>query len=204
MTIPKLLIFDLDNTIFETKSIGEHAVAAVMDDFRSSISPLFSHEKVEAVITDLWNYPFDHVARQYKLSEEVSKQFSASINSHEYQLEIETYPDFELMRELNIRKVLVTTGFEKLQRAKIEALQLHPVFEEIHIDQLDAPIRIHKKGIFQQILDSFHVKPSDIFVIGDNPQSELKAGRELGMVTVQVAKHGQTQSAFSDYYMAIS
>lgn len=198
----KLLIFDLDDTIFETRSIAQQHVAPILDDFKVHISKSFGIEKIDMIISDLWKYPFDHVSEKYNLDNSIQKQFSNSINSNEYSLEIETFSDFEHIRKIKTDKVLVTTGFKKLQLAKISALKLEDVFEEIHIDEIDSPERIHKKGIFKQLIKSRKLEGLQNFiVIGDNPNSELKAGFELGLTTIQVAKHNQPKSSYANHYI---
>ena len=196
-----LLIFDLDDTIFETKSIGQHHVESILENFRISISSAFKTEEINLIISDLWKYPFDHVANKYHLHDSIKRQFSNSINKLDYELEIEAFSDFELVRNIDTRKVLVTTGFKKLQLAKISALNLEDVFEEIHIDEIDDTNRIHKKGIFKYLMNSKGKERRNFIVVGDNPESEIKAGNELGLTTVQVAKLGQPKSAHANYYI---
>ena len=40
--------------------------------------------------------------------------------------------------------------------------------------------------------------PQNTYVIGDNPNSELKAGFELEINTIQVSKFGQEKSEYSN------
>ena len=136
------------------------------------------------------------------LNDAVKAQFSQAIEAQEYTLAIAPFSDFELVKNLDIPKVLVTTGFQKLQQAKISALQLEKVFDEIHIDEIDDPERIFKKGIFERLHSRRDLAPHDYWVVGDNPESELKAGRELGFTTVQVAKLGQKKHALTDHCIA--
>lgn len=196
-----LLIFDLDDTIFETKSIGQHHVASALDSFKTSISSIFKTEEVALIMSDLWKYPFDYVSQKHHLNDVVRKQFSDSINRLEYDLDIEVFSDFELVRNIDTKKVLVTTGFKKLQLAKISALNLADVFDEIHIDEIDSTNRIYKKGIFEHLINSENKDLKDFIVIGDNPESEIKAGHELGLTTVQVAKFDQPHSPYANFYI---
>ncbi|MEO9485041.1 MAG: HAD family hydrolase [Ekhidna sp.] len=194
-----LLIFDLDDTIFETRSIGQHHVAPILDKFKITAERFYRPDKIELIISDLWQFPFDFVAKKYQFDDLLNEQFSTSINELEYELDIQTFNDFHHVENIVARKILVTTGFKKLQRAKIKALGIEQEFESIFFDEVNKQNRKHKKGIFTAILQSSNVKPENIFAIGDNPTSELKAGRELGIKTVQVAKFGQVRSEHSDY-----
>ncbi|MEQ9296972.1 MAG: HAD family hydrolase [Cyclobacteriaceae bacterium] len=194
-----LLIFDLDDTIFETRSIGQHHVALILDEFKVTAEQFYGSDETEMIVSDLWQYPFDFVASKYQFDHQLSDQFSASVNDLEYNLDIQTFDDFHHVKNIDFTKILVTTGFKKLQLAKIKALKIEQEFEAVFIDEVSEPNRKHKKGIFRDILKSSNTKSEDILVIGDNPNSELKAGRELGMKTIQVAKFDQGKSNYSDY-----
>lgn len=201
MSLEKLLIFDLDDTIFETRSMGTDHLDKIFKEFRKSASVHYSQATIDRIEHDLWQLPFDQVAMQYEFSPSLCDQFSKLINATHYRLNIRPFPDFEYIRECDFRKVLVTTGFKKLQEAKIAALQLTPDFETIYIDEIDVPNRTFKSGIFTGILSESGLNKKSHIVIGDNPESELKAGHELGFTTIQVAKFGQKRSPYSHFYI---
>ncbi|MGD1957263.1 MAG: HAD hydrolase-like protein [Fulvivirga sp.] len=55
--------------------------------------------------------------------------------------------------------------------------------------------------MFEQLINSKDKELLDLIVIGDNPESEIKAANELGLTTVQVAKLGQPKSSYANYYI---
>lgn len=181
--------------------MGQLPVESILSKFKASIRSAFKMEEVDLIVSDLWKYPFDYVSEKYNLNDSIKQQFSNSINELDYQLEIAPFSDYELVRNYAVRKVLVTTGFKKLQLAKISALNLENEFEEIHIDEIDDTHRLYKKGIFERLVNSINKDLRDFLVIGDNPESEIKAGNELGLTTVQVAKFGQPKSSHAHYYI---
>ena len=197
----KILIFDLDDTIFETRSIGTHHLKEVFNQFRVLAAEYYSSGTLKKIEEELWHYPFDQVASTYEFPEALSKLFSRLITETEFRFNIQPFIDFEHVRNLDLRKKLVTSGFRHLQEAKITALGIASVFEEVIIDAIDAQDRIFKLGIFKKILSESGLRNQDHIVIGDNPHSELKAGNELGFTTVQVGKLGQPCSQYSDYYI---
>ncbi len=201
MNLDKLLIFDLDDTIFETRSIGTEHLKKVFAQFRNLASGYYSSEIVSSIEKDLWSLPFDQVALQHQFPTVLRKRFSSLINETRFSFKIRPYPDFECIRKINYPKVLVTTGFRHLQQAKIAALDIDTAFQAIHIDEIEAPNRIYKSGIFEKIVIESGLNQSDHIVIGDNPESELKAGRELGLLTVQVARFRQRPSPYTDHYI---
>lgn len=201
MSLEKLLIFDLDDTIFETRSMGADHLDKVFKEFRKSAYVHYSRKTFDLIEHDLWQLPFDQVAIQHEFPPSLSELFSNLINATSYRLSIRPFPDFECIRRCDFRKVLVTTGFKKLQEAKIAALQLAPDFETIYFDEIDAPNRTFKSGIFTRILSESGLNKKSHLVIGDNPESELKAGHELGFTTIQVAKFGQPASSYAHFYI---
>tara|TARA_B110001450_G_C17481931_1_gene424587 strand:- start:168 stop:800 length:633 start_codon:yes stop_codon:yes gene_type:complete len=195
----QLLIFDLDDTLFETKSISKKSVKSIFDKFESLLIKKFGEEMTEKIVPELWKFPFDFVAQKYKFTNNLNSEFARLVNEYEYQLNIKTFEDFGVVQNLKHEKILVTTGFLKLQNAKIRDLGIEEEFSEIYIDDILDPKRIHKKGIFKNILIERKINPKLIYVIGDNPNSELKAGFELKLNTIQVSKFGQEKSEYAKY-----
>ncbi len=195
----QLLIFDLDDTLFETKSISEKSVKPIFDKFESLLTKRYGKEMTEKIVPELWKFPFDFVAQKYKFDNKLNSEFASLVNEYEYQLNIKTFEDFGIVQNLLQEKILVTTGFLKLQNAKIRDLGIEKEFGEIYIDDILDPKRIHKKGIFKSILLKKNINPNLIYVIGDNPNSELKAGFELDLNTIQVSKFGQEKSEYAKH-----
>ncbi|MCB0448112.1 MAG: HAD hydrolase-like protein, partial [Gelidibacter sp.] len=181
----QLLIFDLDDTLFETKSISKKSVKPIIDKFENLLLKRFGEVMTKKIVPELWKFPFDFVAQKYNFDNNLNSEFACLINEYEYQLNIKTFEDFGIIQNLQQEKILVTTGFLKLQNAKIRALGIEKEFGEIYIDNILDSKRIHKKGIFKNILLEKNINPNLIYVIGDNPNSELKAGFELNLNTIQ-------------------
>lgn len=193
-----LLLLDLDDTLFETRTIGKQPVAAILNKFKKSLQHTAYASEMAAIISDIWKYPFDDVAKTYGFDHSTRQKFTDAVNEQHFDLVLSTFPDYHILKQFP-RKILVTTGFSALQEAKISALGIREDFESIYIDEIDHPARMCKKGIFETIKDSYEGEVSSFYVIGDNPDSELSAGKALGMTTVQVAKLGQTRSPLADH-----
>ncbi len=197
-----LLIFDLDDTLFETKSIGKRPFEAVFDRFGKHIYPFYPSKVVREIIEDLWSIPLDAVSLKYDLSHSITGYFIQLINVLEMDFEIQPYPDYQFVKSVKARKVLVTTGIKKLQEAKINLLGIRSDFDEIFIDAIDSEDRIFKRGIFKQILEKSTLPENKHIVIGDNPELELKDGHELGFTTIQVVKLHQRPSPFVNFVLS--
>ena len=72
-------------------------------------------------------------------------------------------------------------------------------FTEIFVDDPSEKNRIYKKGIFQKIIQKSKKLPNQIWVIGDNSESEIKAGNELGLRTIHRLKEGEGKSTKAEY-----
>ena len=112
------------------------------------------------------------------------------------------YGDLHVLTTLPLRRFLVTSGFRHLQISKIGALGIENAFERVFVDGLDDPDRKGKLGIFRDILCSLGSEPSDVLVVGDNAESEIAAGKELGMPTVQVLRAGVLRSDQAKWHVS--
>ena len=99
-------------------------------------------------------------------------------------------------------KILVTTGLSELQNAKIDALGIRDDFTRIIIDDPRIEPRNTKYKIFQEILKSTNKSADQIWVIGDNPKSEIAAAYNLGMNTIQRKSNTKTRSKMAKYYVS--
>jgi len=197
----KLLIFDLDDTLFETRSIGKKHLKSIFAQFRNWASGRYSVEILDEIENDLWRLPYDQVSFKYRFSDHLKQQLFKLISQTEFHFDIQPFSGFQSIRNLNFQKVLVTTGFRNLQEAKIDALGIGPDFQSIHIDEIDASPRLFKSHIFTELVNKSGLPLKNHVVIGDNPDSELKIGRHMGLTTIQVAKFGQPLSIHADHYI---
>lgn len=195
----KLIIFDLDDTIFETRTITKKSISSILEEFKSVVIHKYGSKLTNQIISDFWGFPFDVIAQKYQLDEYVKLEMIKSINQSNFELNIKPYKDFDFFNKIDIEKILVTTGFDKIQQAKIKSLGIERMFSKIYIDNILDPNRIFKKGIFTKIINEKKIKKELVYIIGDNPESELKAGYELGLQTIQVAKLKQKKSKYSTY-----
>jgi len=103
---------------------------------------------------------------------------------------IENYSDLAVLKDLAVQRFLVTSGFRRLQESKVRGLGFADWFAAIYIDALDEPNRRGKHGCFQDIHSAHGLRPDEVLVVGDNPDSEIQAGNRLGMKTIQVLRPG--------------
>lgn len=193
-----MLILDLDDTIFETKSIPaktfEPALVIIKDYYLQK-----ENINLKQLIEDLWINPIDVVFEKYQTPQSIQNAFFKKLQTLEYNLDIKTFEDYHLLKNLGRKKVLVTTGYQKLQWAKINGLGIETDFEKIYIDDPLDSNRKYKLGIFREVQELYKIPANDFWVIGDNPDNELAAGKKLGMKTIQRLKKGKEKSSEADF-----
>ena len=69
------------------------------------------------------------------------------------------------------------------------------------MDAIDEDGRKGKHSIFAGILDAYRLKPEEVLVVGDNPDSEIEAGNRLGITTVQVLRAGVPRGNNASHYI---
>ncbi len=176
----KALILDLDNTLFPTKIIGEELFKPLIDFIEETGE--FSGDMV-AFKKDLMRKPFQKLTPAYKLSETIVQKGTEILRELTYRKNINPYPDYEILKGTDCKKFLVTAGFTNMQQSKVKQLGIEKDFEEIHIADPDKSVRT-KKDVFAAILKKYDLKPEEVLVIGDDPDSEIIAGKELGLDTL--------------------
>jgi putative hydrolase of the HAD superfamily len=191
-----ILILDLDDTIFETNSMD----MSIFDPARKVIEEYtvnhYGQIESDNIINEIKQLPFDTVANKYNFPIERRNRFYYTIQNIPYNLNLSVFSDYSFLQQIDCDKYLVTTGMTNLQTAKIKALSIHADFQEIYIDDPFDTKRKFKKGIFQEIVKKTDNK--EVWVIGDNPESELLAGKELGLKTIQRLKNNK-KSIHADY-----
>jgi putative hydrolase of the HAD superfamily len=88
-----------------------------------------------------------------------------------------------------------------LQHSKIRALGVVGDFEEIHVVDPAGPGPGSKREVFADILRRHGWGPAQVLVVGDDPESELKAAHELGIETVLYDHHGRQPAGQATYHI---
>jgi putative hydrolase of the HAD superfamily len=188
----KAFIVDLDNTVFPVPSIGEKLFAPLFSLLENS-----GQKRMDEIRNDVMRKPFQWVASHYGLSDELKSQAIELLKTLEHKGPLTPFPDFAVLNSIQVDKFLVTTGFMRMQQSKISALQLNDFREKIVIDPTTDSRT--KKDVFRQILSDNSYSPQEVLVIGDDAESEIRAGVELGIDTVLYdpdRKHSNTAGTY--------
>ena len=178
------LILDLDDTVYPISTFPK-AVAEPFFEAIATTNDVLSAQKLEKALEDSWFIPFYELSEKYQFSDAMVNAALASLDNLPA-LAIRPFQDYELVRQLDIPKYLVTSGMSTLQRKKIDALGVREDFDDVLINDPFQGVRGGKKALFEQLLQSYQLDPGEGLVIGDNIESELAAGEALGIRTVLI------------------
>ena len=175
------LILDLDNTIYPVSSIGDRLFAPLFE-----LLKLPEYNLPETTLADakrqIMRIPFQKVADQFKFPAELTHRALELLRGLTYDEEMTYFNDYELIRELDTMKFLLTTGFKNLQESKIRSLGIENDFTEIVVIDPDKS-EMTKKDAMVRIMDEYKLRATDLLVVGDDPESEIKAAKELGIAS---------------------
>jgi FMN phosphatase YigB (HAD superfamily) len=199
----RALFVDLDNTLFRTRSIPR----AVVRPLRAALAAAncgpdaLEPATLAAVLADTWRRPFDVVARDYALPLTLCAAWEAASAELVVTVPLRPYADVWALGDLNVHRVLVTTGFRRLQESKVTALGIAPLFDRVVVDALGEPGRAGKAGIFRALLRELGLGPAEALVVGDSADSEIAAGNGLGIPTVQVLRRGAVRAESATHHV---
>jgi putative hydrolase of the HAD superfamily len=195
----KAIIFDLDNCIAPADEAGEDLLAPTLEAIRRTNKGHLPAERLEQALAACWRHPLDWVAREYGFSDEMFAAGWAACCCMEVKTAMRGYDDLGTLATLPVRRMLVTTGFRRLQESKIRALGVAPWFDSIEVDAIDEADRIGKEGHFRAILRQHGLAPREVLVVGDSADSEIAAGNRLGIPTVQILRPGVPPAATASH-----
>jgi len=193
----KAIIFDLDSCLAAANEAGDELYAPAFAAIRRANRGDVSEDRLLQAFADCWRCAFDFVADKYGFSPAMRAAGWEAFRQTEVTQALHGYPDLGVVRGLPIRRFLVTSGFRRLQESKVRALGFASWFTAIYIDAIDEPNRAGKLGLFTNLLKAHRLRPAETWVVGDNADSEIAAGNQLGMETVQILRPGVPRSSLA-------
>jgi putative hydrolase of the HAD superfamily len=197
----RAIIFDLDNCLSAADESSRQLLEPVFAAVRQSNHGTLSDGVLAQAFDDCWRDAFDVVAQRHGFSREMLEAGWNAAAHAEVTAPLQGYPDLGALHELSVKLFLVTSGFRRLQESKISALHITELFTEVHVVAIDEENRRGKRQIFADILATYRLSPAEVLVVGDNPDSEIEAGNQLGITTVQILRSGVRRGDNAAYYI---
>ena len=197
----KALILDLDNCLAAANEVGEDVFKPAFEAMRNANHGTLTDEQLAEAFEEIWRRPLDFVALKFGFSQEMLAAGWNAFSQTVIETPMKGYGDLAVLQELPFQLYLVTSGFRGLQESKVKALQIADLFRGIEIDAIDEDDRKGKQGVFASILERKELKPEEVIVVGDNPDSEIEAGNRLGIRTVQILRPGVLRANNATFYI---
>jgi putative hydrolase of the HAD superfamily len=193
--IKKALIFDLDDTIYATKSVVEDMYKELYTFLEGQVDA----DIISNIKEDIKTTPFHVIADRYSLEKKLKDQGIKICLDMDYNGSMQPFADYEFTKKNAAERFLVTAGYTKLQKGKIRQLGIGNDFKELFIPD-PYTSELTKTDVFRHILTAYNYKPSEVLVVGDNPETEIAAGKELGIETYLYDYEGKYSPALAEYY----
>ncbi|MGY3212925.1 HAD family hydrolase [Mucilaginibacter sp. HD30] len=176
----RALILDLDNTIYPVSDIADDLFSQFFNLLKND--PDVDSSVIELAKNEMTRRPFQQVADEFNFSAKLKSRGIELLKNITYEKPIQPFADYHHIKSINLNKFLVTTGFTKLQYSKIKQLDIEQDFKEIYIVDPEISPKT-KQDIFKELMNMHRYQPADLLIIGDDPNSEIKAALSLGIET---------------------
>ncbi len=191
----KAILFDLDDTLYpeiEFVRSGFRTVARYLSSRGTRDEEWLVNRMFEVIEAEGRGRIFDRILHdEGKYSPELVHLLVYLYRSHEPSIEPfeEVSRVFKLLRERGLRLGIVTDGMATVQRRKIQALGLGPMVDTVVCtDELGDAYWKPSTVPFLVALQLLEVEPEEATYVGDDPQKDFVAPKELQMLTVQVRR----------------
>jgi putative hydrolase of the HAD superfamily len=193
------IIYDLDQTILPAEALPEETFFPIYEAIRSANNGQVPDEELEQALKKIRTVSMDVIVKEHHFSPEMEEAAKQAFLNGEYKFDLKPFDDFDVLAHIPGKRFLVTSGIPKMQQAKFDSLFEPGYFTEIYVDNIYDENRLGKKKIFEKIAADYKLIPDLIWIVGDNPDSEITSGNELGMKTVQIIRPGIEQSDKASY-----
>ncbi|MEQ8268856.1 MAG: HAD family hydrolase [Parvibaculum sp.] len=186
-----VLVFDLDDTLYEERSYVESGLKAVAlrgeaqfgwdadVSFRFMMKVLDSEGR--GAIFDRW------LQVHGRYSKTLVDTFVRHYRHHVPRLKLDPHAEAILPRLKDYPLYIVTDGHKIVQQLKVEALGIAPLFRRVFITHRHGIARAKPSTYcFERILSAERCDWSDLTYVGDNPAKDFVALNREGAHTVRV------------------
>lgn len=174
-----IFFIDLDNTIYFTRPNQEQLMGELYI-FLENLNLGINNEDFQLAKQEMLRTPFQKVAEKFGFRAEVMPDVLSYLQNREVTRPLKTSDDYHYIKSLTGRKFIVTAGFPKQQTSKVKMLGIADDFEEVHVVDVSTT---NKKEAFKLLINKYDLNTDDILIIGDDAESEIKFGLELGITT---------------------
>ena len=210
MTLPRAILFDLDDTLIRAYAQPEEAWRRLLGTFAEALEApdAAAIERVRVAVMDeartlwidqaaaaRWRLDIPGARRlstrrglarlgyvDDALADRIADAFT-EMRRQEYRLYPDAHATVDALRQAGVRLALVTNGASAIQRAKIERFDLAHRFEHIQIEG-EFGLGKPEPEVYRHALERLGCAAGDAWMVGDNYEWEVVAPQKLGMCGV--------------------
>jgi putative hydrolase of the HAD superfamily len=195
------IVFDLDNCLAPADAMGRDFLEPMFAAIRRANNGTVPDAMLDRAFEDCWRLALDVVAKKYGFTDAMLDAGWHVGQRLAVRGPMNGYADLPELAHLPAKLFIVTSGFRRMQESKIDALGFRAMFAGVYVDAIDEPGRKGKDGLFREILDQHWLDPRTVLAVGDNPDSEIDAGKQLGMATAQILRPGIARGTNATHYV---
>lgn len=191
----KVIIFDLDDTLIPEKDYAYSAFSEI-SSYLSSYFNLES-QNIFSLLKNLYDIDpvmiFDRLFTKYNIELSTIERTNL-INMYrnhmpKIKLSNDVLTTLDTLRRRGYKLGIITDGYSRTQKNKIEALNLEKMVDKIIInDDMGREFWKPNPRSFQIMSEYFKSEYRFMIYIGDNPRKDFIAPKELGMKSIMIKR----------------
>ena len=209
MNLPNFLFLDLDDTILDYSAPGERSWGTICASFAPRLDNVSAEQLLAAIKQSggwFWSDPERH--RKWRLDLRTARHMVLARALSQLQIDdqkigdeiadafttlreelVQPFPSsVKTLRELHARGIrmgLITNGSPEFQRVKVRRFELEQYFDFILIEG-EFGVGKPDPRVFKHGLEQFCVSPTQVWMVGDDLEFDMRPAQGLGMGTVWV------------------
>lgn len=188
----KAVVFDLDDTLYPEYDYVLSGLTAAGERAQKAYGIVGAKSELTELFASARDKVFDRFAQNHGLDRSCVTDLVEVYRAHTPDIKL-TAEVKQTLNELHSRGYklgIITDGRTNGQRAKITALGLNELVDEIIItDELGGEYRKPNPKAFEVMSSRLGVELSEILYVGDNPQKDFAIGKH-GVKTVRILNDG--------------
>ncbi len=198
MNMTKVIIFDLDNTLYNEREYvisGFKAVALFLAKEKSLDQCTVYSSLLESFVLNGRGNNFDYLCRKLNIDSLILSKLVNVYREHCPEIFLrEDIKIFLLELSKEYKLCLLTNGWLLPQKMKVEALRIDRYFDTVFYSQQDGLdfAKPHPK-YFMHVLQFYDIDASEALMVGDDPIADIQGAKSLGI------PHFQVKNELNDY-----
>jgi len=188
----KAVLFDLDGTLLDRDRSVRQFIAMQYDRLKSELGHIVKEDYVNRFIEiDNHGYVwkdkvYDQLCNEFRIVNLSSEKLLQDYLQH-FKQSCVAFPSMismlDKLKKNNHRLGIITNGYGQFQMDNINSLRIEAYFDAIFISEWEK-MRKPDPRLFLRALDRLKVAPYESIFIGDHPENDVKAAKEVGMIGI--------------------